>query len=179
MKKSTLIYVAVAALILIVLFLRIPRLNPDGVNITRHSLNGDQMSIDCRMYKPFSIRLEHGLRASTSINPSEKKPGIYLDTSKELRRSETAADFASHYDLLRGEYYVQIHFSRNPKLTVDANGLPTELTAWTPLDPAKVEWVLSHQNATLGDGVGIDVLYFSKSAEQVEYLRMYAGTSSQ
>lgn len=172
MKKCYLILSCSGFFLVMSVVLRWPRLDPKLVSVTRSEVRGDEMVVEYRMSQPFEVAFKHGIRRPMNW-PDE--PGIHVGSSASLREDK-AETIHSRYDLLRGEHYVRLSFRRGLPLTVDANGQHLELAVWTASNVHDIRWLPPAERVQMGDGIGKDILHFTESAEQEEYLILYAGT---
>ena len=172
MRKQYLILAGLCALLAGAVALRWPRLKPDEVLVTHSEVRGDEMVVEYRMSRRFDVALRHGIRKPIRWPDG---PGVYVGSSATLRKDKPAF-VASAYDLLRGEHYVRLRFRRGASLTVDANGRRLEFAPWSVPDAGGVRWLLPSERVRYGEGVGNDILHFGASAEQEEYLILYAGS---
>jgi hypothetical protein len=172
MRKRLAILVSVCVLLVVALALRWPRLDPETVSVTRSEVSGDQMVVEYRMSRPFEVALGHRVRKLTK---GPDVPEIELGNSLESRRDKVEL-VPSKYDLLRGEHYVRLAFSRGPTLSVDGNGSHFEFAPKSTGDVTGFEWLPPREGVRYGDSVGNDIVHFGSSSELKEYLILYAGT---
>src|SRR5438067_1335863 len=116
MRKRTLIAVGVGvAAGLFLLINRLPRIKPGMVMVTRHSPEADVLEVEYRMREPFQVALAH--RVSERLERLEGT-GIRVGSAK-TERSERVTIFDAKYDLLRGEYYVQLRATKGKGLLIE------------------------------------------------------------
>src|SRR5262249_43359233 len=111
--------VGALALVLAIVFLRWPRIEPGAVMVTRSRSGYDSVEVECRMRRPFQVALSHWLKEHDGPLPAT---GIRVGAGGKMLRKERGALFQSHYDFLRGEYVITLRLTRDDSLVVEANG---------------------------------------------------------
>jgi hypothetical protein len=158
-------------LLVAVVALRWPRMEPGLVAVTRSETQAEEMVVEYRMPRPFDVALVHGVRRPAAPLGG---PGIRVGGEAPARR-EPGEIVPSEYDWVRGEHYVRLTFRRRAALVVEGNGRRQEFPAWSAPDARDVRWHPPVDKCRLGDGCGNDVASFA-GADWHEYLMVYAGT---
>jgi hypothetical protein len=163
-RNAAILMVGIVVAVLVVL--RWPRFkDDDSFLVTKSVVSGDEMQLEIRMNEPFEIALIHHLwvRRGPVGNDTESK-------------REYAGRFRSHYDILRGEYYVRVDFRRAAKLEVESGGTRNSVEPWSVPDAHSAVWEQPGKGELVGKDGGIFVVRFKGAGAQIEeYIDLRAG----